>query len=131
VIGPTICNRRSAICNLQSAIDARGLFDLRVQIGDCRLAIFALPTPISHRRLPICNVQSNYAEARGGESRRDFIHKMQLRLKELRETRVWLRYVQRLSGSPISELAAECQELIAIFVQSINTAKASSPGHRR
>jgi four helix bundle protein len=31
---------------------------------------------------------ANYAEARGAESRQDFIHKMQLRLKELRETSV-------------------------------------------
>jgi four helix bundle protein len=70
---------------------------------------------------------ANYAEARGAESRRDFVHKMQLCLKELRESLVWLRLLHRLGGmeSTAAELAAECHELIAVFVRSINTAKRS------
>ena len=69
---------------------------------------------------------ANYAEARGAESRRDFIHKMQICLKELRETAVWLRFAQRIYGRDLVPrgLAGECRELIAIFVQSVNTAKA-------
>jgi len=42
---------------------------------------------------------ANYAEARSAESRRDFVHKMQVCLKELRETSVWLRFVRRLRGT--------------------------------
>ena len=37
----------------------------------------------------------NYAEAQSGESRKDFIHKMKIALKELRETNVWLKIIER------------------------------------
>ena len=71
---------------------------------------------------------ANYAEARGAESTRDFVHKMQVCLKELRETSVWLRFVHRLCGSTVDtdRLTRECSELIAVFVSSINTARAKS-----
>ncbi len=68
----------------------------------------------------------NYAEARACESRRDFIHKMKVCLKELRETLVWLKYVRDLEmGQKISVEAAmdEADQLIAIFVTSIATAR--------
>ncbi len=70
---------------------------------------------------------ANYAEARGAESRRDFVHKMQIGLKELRETSVWLRFTDRVCGKNVdaSRLCRECDELIAIFVKSITTAKAA------
>lgn len=37
----------------------------------------------------------NYVEARSAESRKDFIHKMKIALKELRETLIWLRIIER------------------------------------
>ena len=68
----------------------------------------------------------NYGEAQSAESRNDFIHKMKVALKELRETRVWLLIIQ---GKPLIEPAEklapileECNELIAIFVTSVATA---------
>lgn len=75
---------------------------------------------------------SNYAEARGSESRKDFIHKMKVCLKELRETLVWLKLAKELeigSGPELDEAIAEADELIGIFVTSIATAKrnAKSP----
>ncbi len=69
---------------------------------------------------------ANYAEALGAESRRDFIHKMKLGLKELRESQTWLRYSQRMrlvSSDEAEPSVQECDELIAIFVASIRTAK--------
>jgi four helix bundle protein len=68
---------------------------------------------------------ANYAEARAAESRRDFVHKMQICLKELRESLVWLRFTDRLCrrSEEVAELADECGQLIAIFVASIKTAK--------
>ncbi len=74
---------------------------------------------------------ANYAEARGAESRRDFVHKTQICLKELRETFVWLRLVQRLFDSRVAteKLSTECNQLIAIFVKTIITAK--TPKSRR
>jgi four helix bundle protein len=72
----------------------------------------------------------NYGEAEGAESRRDFVHKMKVAFKELRETRVWLRIARRRSLIPESSIdpaLSECEELIRIFGKSIATAKA---GHR-
>ncbi|MDH3291856.1 MAG: four helix bundle protein [Gemmatimonadota bacterium] len=67
---------------------------------------------------------ANYAEARGAESRRDFVHKMQICLKELRETGVWLELLHRRDGADgVGGLKGECDELTAIFVSSIKTAK--------
>lgn len=70
---------------------------------------------------------SNYAEAQSAESRKDFIHKLKVGLKELRETLVWLNVVQRtpLIGHPerLNEIIQENRELIAIFVASIVTAR--------
>jgi len=69
----------------------------------------------------------NYGEARGAESRRDFIHRMKVALKELRETDVWLAIVQRrpLIDPPeqVTPTIRECNELISIFVKSIKTAE--------
>jgi len=69
---------------------------------------------------------ANYAEAQAAESRRDFIHKMKLSLKELRESLVWLRLAQRMSLNAPGQLdatAAECDELIAVFFKSIETTR--------
>jgi four helix bundle protein len=66
-----------------------------------------------------------YAEARAAESRRDFVHKMQIGLKELRESAVWLQFMKELAsdGSRCVVLSQECGELIAIFVASLKTAR--------
>ncbi len=72
----------------------------------------------------------NYGEAQSAESRSDFIHKMKLSLKELRETRVWLLMIIRASLiKPISKLELlidENNQLISIFVKSIDTARRKS-----
>jgi four helix bundle protein len=68
----------------------------------------------------------NYGEAQGAESRSDFIHKMKVCLKELRETKVWMKMIVRAELiTPISkldDLITENDQLIAIFVKSIETA---------
>ena len=68
-----------------------------------------------------------YGEAQSSESRKDFIHKMRLPLKELRETQNCLKIISRMSyqGVPNETLVHavnESQELIAIFAKSIDTA---------
>lgn len=69
---------------------------------------------------------ANYAEARSAESQRDFVHKMQICLKELRETHVWLEILQCLGKHTwLQPLIDECHELTAIFVTSIKTARRS------
>lgn len=70
----------------------------------------------------------NYGEAQSAESRKDFIHKMKVALKELRETRVWLRIILRksfvLPAAGVESGLSECEELIRIFAKSIVTAEA-------
>lgn len=69
----------------------------------------------------------NHGEAQAAESQRDFIHKLKVCLKELRETYRWLRLVQRvpLVRKPelVDPLLQETDELIRIFVTSIKTAQ--------
>ncbi len=69
---------------------------------------------------------ANFQEARGAESRADFVHKMQIVLKELRETEYWLRLLRETKTIPSDLLAgplAEADELIRIVVKSVVTAK--------
>jgi four helix bundle protein len=68
----------------------------------------------------------NYGEARGGESKADFIHKMKVCLKELRESYNCLRILHRAKmyseENQVLYLISECNELISIFVRSVLTA---------
>ena len=72
---------------------------------------------------------ANHAEAQAAESRQDFIHKLKLSLKELRESHRWLRLCKRVPvaepASKFDALITETNELISIFVASIRTAKAN------
>ena len=68
----------------------------------------------------------NYGEARSGESTRDFLHKMKICLKELRESFINLKIqkgTQTISDlNSLEKLLKENDELISIFVSSIKTA---------
>ena len=67
----------------------------------------------------------NYGEAQSAESRKDFIHKMKVCLKELREIHVWLRFIGKNhmhQSSLLVDVLKECNELTAIFVASVRTA---------
>ncbi|MDI1320329.1 MAG: four helix bundle protein [bacterium] len=68
----------------------------------------------------------NYGEARGGESRADFIHKMGIALKELNETQIWLQMIQRaqlLSETEVEPVLDECRQLARMINASIQTAR--------
>ena len=68
----------------------------------------------------------NYGEAQSAESRKDFLHKMKVCLKELRETFVCLKIIEKSdlyeSKQKIDIAKTENNELISIFVKSIETA---------
>lgn len=71
---------------------------------------------------------ANYEEACGAESPRDFVHKLGLSLKELKESRYWLRIVVRVplvEPRSLGPLLSELEELIAILARSIDTARRS------
>ncbi len=67
-----------------------------------------------------------YGEAQSGESQKDFIHKIQVLLKELRETKVCLKIILRkkfLKEEFILSAMKENEDLIAIFAKSVKTAQ--------
>ena len=70
---------------------------------------------------------ANHGEAQAAESAKDFIHKMHICLKELRESKRWLKLIQRValvkSPEKMADLLKETEELIKIFAASIKTAK--------
>ena len=69
---------------------------------------------------------ANYAEARGAESRADFVHKMKIVQKELNETLVWLRIIVKscfVRGELMNELIAENKELCRVIGASVRTAR--------
>jgi four helix bundle protein len=69
----------------------------------------------------------NHGEAEAAESREDFIHKLKVCLKELRETRRWARLIDRKrwakDGPKLTLVLGESDELIRIFFSSIQTAR--------
>jgi four helix bundle protein len=68
----------------------------------------------------------NYGEARGAESRADFVHKLGIALKELNETTVWLKMIGRAKLAPVEAIRVvldECQQLARLLNASIQTAR--------
>lgn len=70
---------------------------------------------------------SNFEEARGAESPADFVHKTRIALKEVRETRYWLRLAARAElldrTHHLATLIDEADQLVAILTASANTAR--------
>ena len=71
----------------------------------------------------------NYGEAQSAESKADFVYKLKIALKELRETEIWLKIIARArmieSASQLAPLLQETDELIAILFTSVKTARKS------
>ena len=115
-------------------------YDLEERLVDytCRMidVVEALPATrsgnyISGQLIRSCHSPSfNYGEAQGAESAKDFIHKMGIILKELKECRVALKII--IKGKmikPVKKLESvhtETEELIAIVAKSIITAKTNN-----
>lgn len=69
----------------------------------------------------------NYGEAQVAESKSDFIHKISIVLKELKESRIAIKIIKIRNFCPDSELQEkcdqECSELVAIFISSVRTSR--------
>ena len=77
------------------------------------------------------SVAANYAEACVPESRKDFAHKTNVALKELVETRMWLRIIalkKYVVPQKLESLLSETDELIRIFNTSVKTARKNIAG---
>ena len=92
----------------------------------------ALPATLVARRIGDqllrsgTGVGANYEEAQAGESKVDFTHKMQIALKEVRESNYWLRLLAKAEIVPpdrLRPLIDESQQLRAILSKSVATAK--------
>ncbi len=86
--------------------------------------VAALPNTIAGRRMGDqllrfgTSAGANYQEAQGAESKEDFIHKLQITLKEIRESTYWLRLIARSETLPVRRLSSiidESLQLRAIF----------------
>jgi four helix bundle protein len=112
-------------------------FDLQKRLIDFTVRIIKLSEALpdtkvgNHIRGQIlrCGTSSapNYGEAQSAESRDDFIHIVRVVLKELRETKVWLLIIQAaeliMPRERLDPVLKENDELIAIFVASVKTAR--------
>jgi len=112
-------------------------FDLENRLVDFSVAIIKVSEELSHSHLKNhlatqlfrsgTSVSLNYGEAQSAESRKDFIHKMSIILKELRETFVCLRIISKTDMikdlANLENVKKENDELISIFVKSIETAR--------
>jgi four helix bundle protein len=119
-----------------AAVSSGRRFDLEERLLDYAVRIIrlvdALPSTRASRhvadQLLRCGTSplANHGELQAAESRRDFIHKLGICLKEIREARRWLRLVHRvplLAPSKIDPLLGETEALIKIFSASIRTAE--------
>ena len=77
------------------------------------------------------SVAANYAEATQAESRKDFVHKLKIALKELTESRTWLKIIAEagyVGKSSLAALIGESDELMRILSSSVITARRGLSG---
>ena len=110
---------------------------IRFGAGVCRLSGSLPASPVGkHVAAQIIRSATspvaNYGEVQGAESRRDFIHKLGVCVKELRETRAWLKLIGEMrlcANDQLGSLLKECDELLAILTCSIRTARQNARDH--
>ena len=94
--------------------------------------VSALPTTLIGRRIGDQLLRSgmavgaNYEEAHAAESKPDFVHKLQVALKELRESNYWLRLLAKTEIVPADRLGPlldESNQLRAILSKAVATSK--------
>jgi four helix bundle protein len=126
--------------NSDSTEDAKAKFDLEDRLLEftARLVkmVDALPTSRTGNHIAAqllrCGTSpfANHGEVQAAESRKDFIHKLGICLKELKEIKRWIRLIARVELIPIKRvrpLLIETEELIRIFSSSIRTAEKNTP----
>jgi four helix bundle protein len=69
------------------------------------------------------SVGANYEEAQGAESKSDFIHKLQIALKEMRESHYWLRLLAKAETVSLERLAPLATQLRAMLSKAVATTK--------
>jgi len=104
---------------------------LNYGVGAIRV-VESLPRTLAGRRIgdqllrSSISVGANYEEAQAAESREDFVHKLQIALKELRESNYWLRLLAKAGIAPGNQLSAildESSQLRAMLSKAVATTK--------
>jgi len=122
----------------------RDKFDLQERLIDLAVRVIklceSLPNTFTGQHIAGQLIRSgtsaapNYGESLGAESRADFIHKVGIALKEMRETHVWLRIIIKagLVNPPekLHPLLKETEELVSILFASVTTAKKNNSKKR-
>ena len=112
-------------------------YDLQERLIDYAVRIIrlssALPDTRASRHVASQMLRSgtspapNYGEAQSAESKADFVHKLKVALKEMRETYIWLKIIARAQlvsdEAQLIPIIQETDELVAILFTSIDTAK--------
>jgi four helix bundle protein len=130
----TTLNAQRSTPNAQSA--AKPLFDLEDRLLEFSARIIrlvgAMPNTRAANHLAGQLLRSgtspygNHGEVEAAESRKDFVHKLKVCLKELKENRRWLRLASKRSMLPAPKMTGilnETEELIRIFFSSVRTAE--------
>jgi four helix bundle protein len=128
-------DRRPATGNRQSATGLRLGSDIAGRLLELAVAVLRvsneLPREPAGRHVAaqltraVTGGGANYEEARAAESRGDFIHKIGVAAKELRETVYWLELIQRTAWTTqdLRSMICEAEELSAILGASARTAR--------
>ncbi len=136
----TLKDSGSSICEFNEGDDKHRKFDLEDRLLEFASALIdlseSLPSTRAGNHVAGQILRSgtspypNHGEAEAAESRDDFIHKLKICLKELRETRRWARLIKRKGwvkeDTTLIFVMAESEELIRIFFASIQTARKNS-----
>ena len=125
---------------LNGTYGARSKYDLEERLLDFTTMVVRLADSLPNTKagnhiagqLLRCGTSplANHGEVEAAESRRDFLHKLRICLKELRETWRWLRLIGRLELTPQDQLRVsltEVEELIRIFAASVRTTEKNAP----
>ena len=127
----------SAVSGLHDGETGRGKFNLEERLLEFASAVIDLSEKLPNTRSGNhvagqilrsgTSPYPNHGEAESAESREDFIHKLKVCLKELRETRRWARLIERKRWAQedpkLVLVLGESDELIRIFMSSIRTAQ--------
>ena len=134
--GSKTATRNAQRATPNSQLRKTGHFDLEDRLLDFSACIIRLVDLLPNTRaanhvagqLLRCGTSpyGNHGEVEAAESRRDFVHKLRICLKELKESRRWLRLLQKAALVPERKMLAilgETEELIKIFFASVRTAE--------
>ena len=142
---PTSNDAASTVCVFNDGDHGNRKYDLEVRLLEFASAVIDLSEQLPDSRAGNhvagqilrsgTSPYPNHGEAEDAESREDFIHKLKVCLKELRETRRWARLIQRKGWvkdeTTLLFILSEADELIRIFFSSIQTARRNLLNERR